>query len=111
MLTLGPPVVSIAGSNLTLNETDSYVIPFAVDEGIPLSGPPAVYFNNMSLTNNARVNISNNGLQINNVVRSDAGEYRVTWSNDGGNATFVLRLKVNCKIHVARCVLYCYCPI
>ena len=109
MLTFtGPPVVNISGSNLTLDETDSYVIPFAVDEGIPLSGPPAVYFNNMNLTNNARVNISNNGLWINNVVRSDAGKYRATWSNDGRTASFVL--EVNCKIHGAHCFPYCYCP-
>lgn len=102
MLT-GPPTVDVLSSNLTLNETDSHVIAYNVAEGIPPSGPPVVTFNGVSFTNNARVNISNTGVQINNVTRNDAGIYRATWSNDGGSTTYVLMLKVNCELHFAHC--------
>lgn len=97
--------MSIAGSNLTLNETDSRNITYIVDEGIPPSGPPTLSFEDMTFTNNDRVSISNSGVWIYNVSRSDAGTYRATWSNAGGTATFVLMLEVSCKLQIARCVL------
>ena len=94
----GPPTVNISSRRLTVNEGSADGIVYAVDEGIPSSGSPYVTFNDMNVTNNTRVTFSNNGVQINNVNRSDTGVYRVTWSNVGGSATFVLTLEVYCKL-------------
>lgn len=93
-----------ASSSLTLSEGDTDSIEYTVDEGIPPSGPPAVTFNDTSFINNARVNISNSGVQINNVIRSDAGTYLATWSNAVGSATFTLTLQVTSKQQCAHCV-------
>lgn len=101
----GPPTANISTSNRTLNEGDTDNISYSVDEGIPPSGPPDLTFNGMNFNNNARVIFSNNGVQINNVNRSDAGIYRSTWSNFGGSATYVLTLEVQCKLLFAYCTL------
>ena len=93
----GPPTVDRAGSNLTITEGSGFSIAYTVDEGSPPSGPPTVTFNGMSFTNNARVSISNSGVQINNVNRNDTGIYRAIWSNAGGSATYALMLEVECK--------------
>ena len=84
--------------SLVVTEGNTATIPVSVT-GLP---SPMVQFMKdgdvLSSSSDPRVTISNTGLTITNVDRTDRGDYSIIASNSAGEDTFSRRLLVQCKL-------------
>ena len=82
----------------TVNETDNLTLP-CVATGVPLPFVSWVMVSSGRRTNGSL-------LQLTNISRSQAGEYRCEASNECGNAVETVNITVPCKLQVAHAMVF-----
>ena len=90
-----PPTIELI-LDKTVNETDNLTLP-CVATGVPLPFVSWVKVSSGQRTNGSL-------LQLTNISRSEAGEYRCEASNECGNAVETVNITVPCKLK--RCHSY-----